>query len=240
MNELITITMVCKGRTHYLKRTMSSIIEAVNASPPCEIIITNYDSKDDLKEYLEYIKNNFILNKGNFFTFIDILNKPYFHQAHAHNIGIKASKGDYTMISSVELYLHPNFIPTIREKIARNIEYISNGYRHVFMVVKTDELIKAGGFDERFEFYGRGDKEFCERLHRRGLKFEIYDKNLIQIIRQTPEEQMSNYRLHLTKSEMLVLMDEIYRENMDNKILIANEGIDWGLYESEHYHCYSE
>ena len=40
------------NRTYDLKKTLPLTIQAADASPPVEIVVLNYNSKDDLEDYI--------------------------------------------------------------------------------------------------------------------------------------------------------------------------------------------
>ena len=95
------------------------------------------------------------------------------------------------------------------------------------LVIHKEEFIDAGGFDERFEFYGPEDKEMVERLHRRGGKCGQYSRSLISAIYTPNEKKIAGYRLKIGKREMHKRMMKYFMENRENKLLVANPD-GWG------------
>jgi hypothetical protein len=94
------------------------------------------------------------------------------------------------------------------------------------IVCARDEFIAAGGYDERFEFYGPEDTDLDERLVRRGGKFGLLP-NLLREIPTPKAEKTANYRI-TSRWETKKLMVPIYEENKRNKVLVVNEGVEWG------------
>lgn len=221
MGALISLCVPVHNRTFDLKMVMSGWIEAANNSPPVEIAILDYNSPDDLYEYIQSLNNqNIIYRKYS--------GRSYYHMAHARNLSVLASNGEYISIMSADIYASPNFIVTLREKIATGCIWMY-GRHAALLTIKREEFMAAGGFDERFEFYGPEDKDLNDRLRRRGL-VPCWFPNVFGYNKTFDEEKVKNYRLKLSKNRMAIMMWEIYRENMAKGTLVANpEG--WGKWD---------
>jgi len=103
----------------------------------------------------------------------------------------------------------------------------TTGYVGIF-TTRRDLLYAAGGLDERFEFYGREDKDLLLRLLRRGAVQDTYDlDSMLDMIRTSWKRKLENYRLLLTREEAHARAKVIYDENIRNNVLVANEGIKW-------------
>jgi len=96
--------------------------------------------------------------------------------------------------------------------------------------LRTYEFVEAGGFDERFEFYGKEDKDLILRLKRRGHKFGQMPSNLLTSILTPRKEKYKNYRLSLNRLEVYKRSKAIYEENIRNEVLVVNKG-GWGSWE---------
>jgi hypothetical protein len=90
------------------------------------------------------------------------------------------------------------------------------------------EFINAGGYDERFEFYGPEDRDLDLRLQRRGSEFGLVPNGLMSVIPTSDEDKVKNFRLKLSKQGMGRLMRPIFEENIANGVLVANQGREWG------------
>lgn len=222
---ILSICIANKGRTHYLKEVLPLSIEAANMSPPIEFVIVNYDSPDDLDEYIKTVPD--MLKNGNYLTYVKVEDKPNFHMAHARNVAIKSSTGDYVIISGTEIGFKPEFFPYIREKLNTGLTYLNPARWGALIVCERNLAIEMGGFDERFEMYGPEDKDFCARVYRRGIPFNKYPVELSWCLRQTMEERYRHYRLRSYK-HISKIMHDIYDENNANNVLVVNEGIEWG------------
>jgi len=244
---IISICIPNMNRTYDLKQTLPKTIQAINNSPPAEIVVLDYDSKDDLEEYIKTTKDTVFLEEGNTLLYTKSPNHPYFSISHSRNLAALASHGEYIIILDADISPHEDFINYIRELIEKEnpiwmcekgltIEGFTAGR---IPVVKRDEFISAGGYDERFNVCGPEDKDICMRLHRRGGKFIAFPHSLTDEIYTPRKEKIRNLNLELYKDELpkgkgwtkLVMsrtMRKIYEENNANKALVANEGKEWG------------
>jgi len=224
---VISLCIPCMNRTYDLKKIMASLVKAANASPPVEVMLLDYGSQDDLFRYFfdsgHKFKNENVLS----YTYIS---RDYFHMAHARNLSVLASKGDYVVISSTDIELDESFFAVIREHIEKDAPtWLHFKNETGVITVKRDEFIAAGGFDERFEFYGSEDKDLYLRLLRRGAPHVIMPGKLFHAIRTPDEVKIQNYRLKITKKEMDERGKVFYYENIQNGVLVANpEG--WGAW----------
>ena len=89
-------------------------------------------------------------------------------------------------------------------------------------------MISIGGYDERFECYGSEDKDISRRLRQSGCKDGLLPPDLRTRIRTPNNEKIKNYRGNMTKHEMMTKNAAIREENKRNKVLVVNEGIEWG------------
>lgn len=226
---VISLCIPCMNRTYDLKKIMPSLIKAANASPPVELMILDYGSQDDLFPYIMNLKTD-QLKDGNCLSYTKHGLPNYFRMAHARNLSVLASEGEYVVISSTDIELDESFFAVIREHIEKDAPtWLHFKNETGVITIKRDEFIAAGGFDERFEFYGSEDKDLYLRLLRRGTPHVIMPGKLFHAIRTPDEVKIQNYRLKITKKEMDERGKVFYYENIQNGVLVANpEG--WGAW----------
>jgi len=220
---IISVCIPCMNRTYDLKETMPYIIKAANYSPPVEIVVLDYNSQDDLAEYIKSVRK---VTELSYFKYIG---RDYYHMAHARNLTILSSKGEWIVNFSTDLIPCEQYFETIR-KIIQQDNYLWLRHNNQFIgviAIKRDEFIDAGGYDERFEFYGKEDKDLIARLERRGSKFTFITSNL-KIILTPNTEKTKNYRLKLSRWRMGKISKSIYEDNISNNVLVANLGKEWG------------
>jgi hypothetical protein len=209
------------NRAYDLKKSMPHLIKAAKKSPPVEIFVLNYSSKDDLEEYMiEQIAQN----RG-LFNYMRIDGEEFYNSPKARNIAQRASKGEYGIQWACDSYCKPEFIKVIRELIEKEKPvWMAEQWLGRAIVCRKDEFIASGGYDERFNYYAPEDRDFCMRLHRRGGKFVQYPSDLLW---DTPTgwkeklryvQKSGSHRLQLNK------MRKIFEENCKKGVLVANEG----------------
>jgi glycosyltransferase involved in cell wall biosynthesis len=221
VGALISICIPVHNRTYDLKDVMPSLQASANLSPPVEIVILDYNSMDDLYKYVQS------LNDPNI-TYRKYFGRSYYHASHARNLSVLASHGEYIVTYSADVYIAPEFVSIIRDKINSGCVWIYG--RHAgLIIIKREEFISAGGYDERFEFYGPEDKDLNSRLRRRGLT-SCWLHNIFSFNKTPDIEKIKNYRLKISKREMAEQMWVLYQENVANEVLVANPN-GWGSWD---------
>jgi len=193
------------------------VVEAANVSPPVEIVVVDYANDQPLEPLLP-----------KHFKVPVYRGREHYHMAHARNIGIRQATGDVIVISSADLIPEPNFFEQIRAEFNTGATWLTPPARRLrgVIAVLRDELLKAGGFDERFEFYGPEDKEMEARLRRRLGAPTIYTPAMAKI-KTSKERKFQNYSLS-TRQEIHDWGKALLKTCNKEKAMVANEGTEWG------------
>lgn len=217
---LISICAPCHNRTYDLKKTLPTWIEAAKASPPVEIVVLDYNSPDDLQEYA----------KSMGIECPKYTDRNYYHMAHARNLSVLATHGEWFIQLHTDCIMRQDFISTLRIMLEYpEYKWMTVRNNEGVMVIKKIDFLDAGGYDERFEFYGPEDKDLRDRLIRRGLDYWFtFSPWYVKAIYTPNEEKVKNYRLPLSKKDMSKIMSPIYHDNVKKGVLVANEGRKWG------------
>lgn len=193
-SSVISYCIACHGRTHDLKLVLPSVIAAARVSSPIEIVVLDYNSPDDLEEYIKSITET---EKN--IKYFKYTGKDYYHMAHAKNLSILSATGEYVVTSCADISLHNDFFKIIRNIIKDpSVLWVRSNLKMAYpgvVAFKKEEFIKAGGFDERFEFYGPEDKDLIDRFKRRGLKRAKYPYTLLGHIITQKKDKFKNYRI---------------------------------------------
>lgn len=232
-DKLLSLCIPCMNRTNELIAVMPTIAKAANASPPVEVSILDYNSEDGLHKFIHnhsLDELGFDLQQGgNQVTYRRVDGRPYYHMAHARNLSVLASHGEYAIISSCDIRLDLDFFSTIRTALESRPRWAYFRGEMGVVTIHRNEFIAAGGFDERFELYGSEDRDLFYRLQRRGAPYvEMPEKKFYAIT--TPDSVKSrNYRGRPSKFEMIAFNKMILEDNIQKGVLVANpEG--WGAW----------
>lgn len=233
MDARVTISLCvpCGNRLRDLLCAAPTWIVAANASPPVEIAILDYNSSDGLREFCEWSWGRFPLTVQNEWTCRRYEGREHYHMAHAYNLAVKASRGEYVTIAGADAILDKAYFDEVRKRIAKGAAWMRGPHYKGVLVIQRQEFIDAGGYDERLEFYSGEDKELEERLRRRGAKFGLMPDGLVHTLRTSEADKLANFRLPLTKTEMMKRGTAIRAENAAGGLLVANEGKEWGQWE---------
>ena len=225
---IISYCVPCHNRTHDLKEVMPSVITAANISPPVEIMILDYNSPDDLAKYMKHMMEITEFTNGNKLSYKKYVGKDYFPVGHARNLSVLASSGEFLLISCADYILDKNYFEVVREMVKEgDLVWLCPHKRSGILGCAREEFIDAGGFDERFEYYGKEDKDMVLRLKRRGKKFESAPLGLIRFIYTPKPEKYKNLRSGMTRRQIEKYSKAIYEENIAKEVLVANKG-GWG------------
>jgi GT2 family glycosyltransferase len=197
------------------------MLQTIRNSPPGEVSVVDYNSTDGLGEYIESLDApELVYNRYE--------GREHYHIAHAYNLAVLASTGDYVAIMGADAVLAPNYVHELRKLIDSGCIWMRGKHYKGILCCQREEFVAAGGYDERFELYGAEDRDLEARLRRRGGKFGLVPDGLVSVIRTSNKDKVKNYRLNLSKREMSRRNHKILDENNANGVLVANESKEWG------------
>ena len=224
----LSFCTTCMNRVEYLKETLPKNIELISKYN-YELVLVNYDSKDDLHEYIinnykEYIDNNII-------NYIKIENKNFFNRFHAKNIAHRYSSGDVLINLDAYNFINEKIISTINDYYNKDINYVLQcGYNEGFIVMSRDNFFKLGGYNEEMKNYGFEDTDLVFRAYYLlNLPFIYLEQGLVVFIEQPDEIRFSNMENEV-KTKLSEYNINIHKHYMDLKILNPNlyNKIEWG------------
>ena len=121
---LISLCIPVMGRTDDLSQTLPHTIKACRESLPVEIVILNYDSKDNLDEYIRTVDYPI--------TYVKSPNHEFFSISHSRNLAVIASRGDYAVVLDADISPHKNFVSELRRIIeAESPDWMVEGGRFI-------------------------------------------------------------------------------------------------------------
>jgi GT2 family glycosyltransferase len=218
---VISYCIPIRNRAKDLKKCLPAVIQAAEYSSPVEIVIFDYGSTDDLARYIEGKPVRKISYPS-----------PFFHMAHARNLAVLAATGEYVTSSNADTVMVQEFFAIVRDLIAKTGAEVVRARRGNFngvMTMKKSAFIAAGGFDERFEFYGPEDRDLALRLQRRQVRHAYFDSQILDNLETRDHAKVQGYRLPLSKVDMTARMRLVLEDNIAKGQLVANEGVAWGV-----------
>lgn len=216
------------NRTDDLRWVMPRLLAAASVSPPVEIVVLDYNSQDGLADYMAVVCS---IVHGASVLYWRYEGRDYYHMAHARNLAMKAGSGDYLLSFLADVSMSPDYIQALRQELEAGCVWAHHSDRFVGVIcVARDEFVAAGGYDERFEFYGKEDKDLLARLHRRGAPHMQLPDRLTLLPTPWPKK-LENYRGNLGRRQMGKRSKAIYAENNERGVLVANEGKEWGSWD---------
>lgn len=218
---MISLCVPIMNRLHDLRQTLPLIIQTAKASRPAEIVILDYNSTDGLREF---VRTKYGIK------YFRYEGHEHFRMAHARNLAAKCCTGEYIVEVCADAVLHVAYVGVLRMLIADGCVWMRPRHFKGIVCVQRAEFMAAGGYDERFVLYGGEDKELEARLKRRGSKFGLVPDGLVGVIRTSDKDKLANYGSSLTKREMMQEGARIRKENAKAKLLVANEGREWGMW----------
>lgn len=226
---VLSYTIPCHGREADLCQALPVVVAAANVSPPVEIVLVDYACTPPLAETLPAVD----LGPGVTFTLRRYSGRAHYHMSHARNLTIRASTGDYVIISGTDYLPQLGYFPEIRRRLAETgATWLVPQLARAMIVCRRDVLVAAGGYDERIEFYGPEDKDLHARLLRRGEPWASTTDAHIRYIPTPKALKAQGYRLPLTLAEMHVEGRRILLENVVRQTRTANDGMAWGAWDA--------
>lgn len=233
---LISLCIPIMNRLAPFQEALPCIIHAANYSPPCEIVVVNYNSSDGLDDYMQEMMCSSRLLYPNYWTYRCVYTHKFYNSAHARNLCAKASSGEYLLQLSAEALPLEHAIALFRTYLMQSdFTWMCEAWLGRWILIKRQEFMDAGGYDERFSAYAPEDRDICSRLHRRDGKFATFPARLIREIPTTNADKLKNLDIEPYKNDgiwvkrsMSHRMHAIYNENNAKKVLVANEGKEWG------------
>ncbi|MEL1252652.1 glycosyltransferase [Flavobacterium sp. DGU38] len=246
------ITIIYPFRNRELNRIKNSLDSLTNQSNKgFNVVFVDYGSdleiassaQELLKQY-EFVK--YIYSYHN--------NQPW-SRSKAINIGLRFTETEYVFIADIDIIFHCRFIDLLFElKNEKQNFYFQVGYLSEseskelkefenYTIVsksipegqglsffKLDCLLKIGGYDEFFHFWGAEDEDLHFRLQNAGFHSEFYNKEILLLHQwHTSFENLKKKQLTIEPmlSDIFALNKQKMRFNQKNKIIKVNYA-DWG------------
>jgi len=225
----ISIVTTCMDRCSCIKQTYKKNIEDSLSYPNVEFVLLNYNSKDDLDDYvrnnlIEYIENGVL-------SYYKTSEPKYYSMCHSRNIGFKMAKGEIVCSVDADHFINTGFPEKIN--LLANIfsgkavfckSKHKNRGRLCFRKKEFIELL--GGYDESIEGYGFDDQDLLCRAARQGFTIAKFGGEFCTITEGHSRHPGKNYKEHWRYTQRKNTLISLL--NIKLGILKANEGKTFG------------
>lgn len=201
----IVFCTTVKNRTQHLRETLPRNLAD---NPKSKFVVLNYSSEDDLLEYL-FSTHRAEIERGRL-TVYSVLGEPKFRMAHAKNMALRCGMlegADILVTLDADNFAGPGFEDFIEDRITRenNVflcpKVIALGTtvriapRGVAgrLAVRTQDFIKAGGYDEKYVTWQGEDVDLVARLKRMGYSPRFFDPAHLDAIRHGDAVRFREY-----------------------------------------------
>ena len=226
----IAVCTTVMNRTHDFSQTIIKNIEDnLSYEGKKEFLILNYNSKDNLDEWVK--SNLFKYIDSGIVTYYKTEEPKYYSMAHSRNICFKLSSCDIVNSVDADNFVNPGFLSFVN--VLANIQprkaIFAKGKKmlHGRLGFWKDEFIDIlGGYDEELGGYGAEDKDLMHRAYALGFKLMWYGSTYYIGIdsrkHQTTNFKNKDWKFTERRNKVISFFNLYY------KMFKANRYSDWG------------
>lgn len=215
----VSFCTTCMDRTHHLKVTyIKNIEDCMKYRPKVEFVLLNYNSHDDLDEWVRD-KLKIYIERG-VVKYYKTTEPERFKMTHAKNMAARLATGEIIVNLDADTYLGENYFKFIQRKLAKGCYIRKRGEGKGGRICTFAEDFKSvGGYDETFENWGQEDGDFCDRLFRMG-RIEIRSSDF-EVIKHSNKERMKNYILQ-DRKQSRIANEYLRNRNKELQVIKVN------------------
>lgn len=231
----ISFCTTCMNRLFHLKETYLQSIENTATYLHREFILLNYNSSDDIDEWVKKNLSDYI--KSGLVCYYKTTDPKYFIASHAKNICHKLSSGDILCNLDVDNILVKNYCEKIKKIFEEENIIVAcepkdkdgNIGTCGMILCKKEHFYSVNGYDENIKLgWGMDDTNFQYRCRmQNNLKLIILDKEYTSCISHDNNirtKYFINKDIYLTNEVSLKITQQCANE----KKYVANADINWG------------
>lgn len=238
----LSFCTTCMNRVEHLKETLPKNIELINKFN-AELVLVNYDSKDDMHEFIMNNYSNYIEVRptsparsfqNKIINYIKIENKEYFDRFHAKNIAHRYTLGDVLVNLDADNFLTENVILLIINTFQKNMNSILQymfEQNEGFIAISRDNFFKLGGYNELMKNWGFEDNDLVNRA-KTFLICDYYEieKDFVSFIKHSDESRFENLENKDWDKNSYVYNINLFNDYYTKGIMNPNSynNIDWG------------
>ena len=233
----IAFCTTCKGRAEHVKLTLPRNLYDNRSYRNCVFVIVDYNSPDDLRDFLEANPGGEDAIRSGRLVVYHYREPGPFHVSHAKNMAARcgimegadilvtldadnctgpdfaryvADRFQYEDVlvpapSGSRIFMCPNFplIQSLPHGPSRPLRGFAGR-----LAIRSQDFIKAGGYDEAFDVWGSEDIDMISRLNRMGYNMQHIDNCYLNAIPHSAEVRFKEYphaRRYENKGHLKVL-----------------------------------
>lgn len=230
----ISFCTVCMGRTEDLKKTLIQNILDNMDYPNLEFVILNYNSLDDLDNFMKsdliypFLKNGTVKYLKT--------NQPIFYStSHSRNIAFRNASNSIVINVDADNYTGKGFanhINLLANLCPQKALFSKGKYRtHGRIGMYKNEFEMIGGYDEDLEGYGWEDISLLIRTMNSNFKMMWWAGNQIDFSKRinTPKTRVSEYMANKDWESTELINKRITLDKVNKNQLTVNTNRKWGF-----------
>lgn len=228
----ITISTTCMGRTYDLKRTLIKNIMDNMDYPNVEFLVLNYNSKDDLDEWMKRYVSPWI--EDGTVAYYKTTDPEFYEMGHSRNMCYKLATGDIVNNVDADNFTGVGFASHINKLAEMQPEngVFAKGKRsmHGRLGLYREECIALGGYDEDLTGYGYDDHWLLIRAMQTGKKLMWWGSQSMNFAERikTPRSVVGNNMREKSWKTTENANKAIATEKFFKKEWVVNKDKPWG------------
>ena len=221
----------CMGRAYQLKRTLPINLTILRHYPGSEIVLLNYNSADDLDNWVKSRLMSEI--DAGLISYYFTSEPSSFFMAHAKNVAHRLARGGMVCNLDADHLLTREFVEElaaafILDQCDRILAAQAFGIAFGRTALQKALFIKLGGYNEEMSHgWGYEDVDLRLRAEGLGIKLQWTNSAYLSYLEHGDEERGANsVNKQIRISEKMHA--EISRINIARGAFVANAGAHWG------------
>lgn len=226
----ISLCTNCMNRTYDLKKTFIQNIIHNQDYPNVEFVLLNYNSKDDMDEWVKQYLMGWI--EDGTVVYYKTTEPEFYEMGHSRNVAFKLATGDIVNNVDADNYTNQGFAAVLNRmaEVAPKEAIFAKGKRmmHGRFGMYRDEFLQIGGYDEELTGYGFDDHNVLYRAMALGKKFMWWGHECPMDRIKTPRSEVGKNMKEKSWKKTERINKDITMKKLESGVRVVNEGHHWG------------